>query len=816
MSKDAVNKVSKFRNHYCFLHVIINLGDDANANGLVDIDKCYPGDVFDNLHSNASSTTYYAILLAARMFHQLGSEKYGRADLFEAFLGIASCDDDETPNTPEAAASKSRKGTQIAAKTSYFEREVGNRAHITFHNGNALWYRRDELLKFIDLHRADSLLTETTKTLQNLLKMKVPFAGARALGIIKCCSTGPFQRAFDQICENIYEMVPYTIKARDSIQELSVDASNLLENPESIFQNIPMSSIKYTHSLFADTNEPEMDSLTIMALQLVLKNMLINFERYCKLYLSEGDFVNATPEEREDLRNCPLTNRACESGMAVLDQYIKSKSNATPGFLESMIMLNSLDLEEIGKLPEDEKQKQWKVAKTCAVEYIERNTEKLGELLKTKKLILKVKQQKQSDKKKAAAIAYRSNIAAEISQYGGEGKTAKTVRDELDRDSIQELSVDASNLLENPESIFQNIPMSSIKYTHSLFADTNEPEMDSLTIMALQLVLKNMLIKFERYCKLYLSEGDFVNATPEEREDLRNCPLTNRACESGMAVLEQYIKSKSNATPGFLESMIMLNSLDLEEIGKLPEDEKQKQWKVAKTYAVEYIERNTEKLAIAYRSNIAAEISQYGGEWKTAKAVRDELAKLGSDSVQRKALETQLRYQKHILWVQEVLPAEDREQLFKERISGLEKRLIAHREKLKQVPTSSESEYILPIEKQKEVGANRKSADSSAANKKVCTPKVPNPQFLVGKRVEHCFMLQKPGRKRRSKTIFTGTILNISKESIDPLYTLYRIRYDVVNADDPDDSDDEEVETDFYYDLMVDSVNGDIKIIESE
>ena len=160
-----------------------------------------------------------------------------------------------------------------------------------------------------------------------------------------------------------------------------------------------MSSTKYTDSLFANTNDPEMDSLTIMALQLVLKNMLIKFERYCKNYLPEGEFVNAAQKEREELRNCPLTNRACESVMAALDQYVKAKPNTTPGFLESMIMLKSLDLEAVGKLSIDEKKKQWKVAKSYAVENIERNKEKLDQLLKTRKAILKMKQQKQSDKK---------------------------------------------------------------------------------------------------------------------------------------------------------------------------------------------------------------------------------------------------------------------------------------------------------------------------------------------------------------------------------------------------------------------------------
>ena len=183
---EEINKLSgsecentrKIYNHYCFLHVLINLGDDACANGLVDVDKCcFPNDVFNNLHSKASSTTYSAILLAARMFHQLGSEKYGRADIFEAFLKFSSDHDNQnTSGNQTTNLGQSRKGTQLLSKQSYFEREVGNRAHITFHNGNALWYHRNEVVQFIELHKADNTASEVMKTLENLLKMKVPLS----------------------------------------------------------------------------------------------------------------------------------------------------------------------------------------------------------------------------------------------------------------------------------------------------------------------------------------------------------------------------------------------------------------------------------------------------------------------------------------------------------------------------------------------------------------------------------------------------------------------------------------------------------------
>ena len=126
-----------------------------------------------------------------------------------------------------------------------------------------------------------------------------------------------------------------------------------------------------------------------------------------------------------------------------------------------------------------------------------------------------------------------------------------------------------------------------------------------------------------------------------------------------------------------------------------------------------------------------------------------------------------------------------------------------------QAQTMSGSEDVMQIGKEK-VGAKRKVTESSASNKKICKAKLPDQVFLVGKRVQHTFILQKPGRKQSSRTIFTGTVLNIANGSIDPLCALYRIRYDVYTNDD---SDDEEIETNFQYDLM-DNVNEDLEIIE--
>ena len=65
--------------------------------------------------------------------------------------------------------------------------------------------------------------------------------------------------------------------------------------------------------------------------------------------------------------------------------------------------------------------------------------------------------------------------------------------------------------------------------------------------------------------------------------------------------------------------------------------------------------------------------------------------------------------------------------------------------------------------------------------------------------------------------LYPRIILSIVRDSVDPLYTLFRIRYDVdaVGNEDGDDDDyDEEIQTDFQYEFMADYMNGDLKIIE--
>ena len=401
---------------YCFLHIIINLGDNACKRGLVDFDKCsLEEETYSQFHKRGNSSTYSAILSAARLFLQQGSEKYGRSDLFEAFL--AGGEEDEEGSV----RGKSRKNTQILSKKSLFEREVGNRAHITYHNGAALWNHRFDIKSFLEVLIKGENPGEMVKMMYDLIQMKVPLAGARALGIIKACITGPFQAAFDKACTNILDMVPYCLEMKNALERYANDATELITNPASIFPDIPMHLTGW-ESLFEASVDPEIDALTIVAVQLILRNHQILFERQAELYLEGGEHAKAD-KDKKIVRNCPMTNRASESNMGFVDREVRIRPNATPGYLDASLIVrtNKTSLEGIA---DEKKGKVFQEARKWAQEEIESSKIKLKEHLIARKAVIEQCQIVRKDKE-VKAVVRKSKVVAEISQYGNEWKSVK-------------------------------------------------------------------------------------------------------------------------------------------------------------------------------------------------------------------------------------------------------------------------------------------------------------------------------------------------------------------------------------------------------
>ena len=158
-----------------------------------------------------------------------------------------------------------------------------------------------------------------------------------------------------------------------------------------------------------------------------------------------------------------------------------------------------------------------------------------------------------------------------------------------------------------------------------------------------------------------------------------------------------------------------------------------------------------------------------------------------------------------------ILSNEQRQHLFEERVTALNNRLKIQREKIDKKNETSDN--CTENTDEEAVGKKRKSEEkTTTSRRKSARIDMPKPDFLVGKRVEHLFFVQEKGKTRRQRQVFTGTVLNIVRDAIDPLYTLYCIRYDVddIINDNDDNEEEEEIQTDFMYELLVDYLNSNL------
>ena len=276
--------------------------------------------------------------------------------------------------------------------------------------------RKAEKKEFLKILMSDGNCGEVIKSLDSLMSSKVSLAGTRALGIVHACVTGPFQRAFDKVCENILDMVPYCIQMQAALQEFSENALDLFNHPRLVLPGIEMYKSHYTSEIFSETGDPELDGLTILAIQLILKNRLVMFERQAKMYLQDGEFAEAN--DRNAARNCPLTNRASESNMGRLDKEITMHPNATPGYTEAKVIVTAGSLKNIQQLSD----KAFDVARKYANEYIATNNKrKLNEYVAAEKAIMKRKQDARQSKDVRLLVS-KSKLISDISKYRGEWK----------------------------------------------------------------------------------------------------------------------------------------------------------------------------------------------------------------------------------------------------------------------------------------------------------------------------------------------------------------------------------------------------------
>ena len=431
-------------------------------------------------------------------------------------------------------------------------------------------------------------------------------------------------------------------------------------------------------------------------------------------------------------------------------------------------------------------------------------------------------------------------------------------------------SKDAAPLLEKRAQLFDDIPIMPDEMTQSVYM-MEDSETEELVVKALELICQNWQILVQRMLEERLEGGKYSDPSEELKEKTRNVPTTNKGCERTFAVQDSIMHMKPNSKLLHQESLVMTKQnktcqylhtsdpakrdemwhLATKEAPKCHEENKLKQitltaqrQKKIKQMAlradIKDLKQRTEK------SQLLSTVVSWGGEWKSADEVDEALAAITGNK--KGAVVAQLKLQKNILGSK--VPR-DKQYLFQQqgKVKGKTHvftldELVAHLKEIIKLNPHLDEIYkdtddvrithiytVIPADKRKELFTQQKQAlaeklqeetakrnqpASTARPRRVATALPSDPNFLVGQRVEHKFDIveKDAGKKKLKKNVwFSGTVQRIVQEADNIFETLYEVRHDMINNDSSDCESDEETKDTFQYELLLDYVEGSLKIV---
>lgn len=266
----------------------------------------------------------------------------------------------------------------------------GHRFNHLFYAAGATYHHLADIKTFLD---SWSDPNELLKSISFDVNEKVYTSSLRALGIIDKIITGPFWRVIEKT-ENILDLNPVLLNMKLNLQDLSQDASPLLEG-HLIFPEESVHKDEVYDSLFENTDDAVFETYTQMALELALGGMLLILERQAKDQLPGGIYYE--PSETDQLRAAavPTTNTCSERDFAQLDVLMRLKPSASTTAYESVIMwTNNKTSTWLNSLSNSEKNSIINDARKSAPEIMELIKKRQRSLYETKLEILRAKQEK--------------------------------------------------------------------------------------------------------------------------------------------------------------------------------------------------------------------------------------------------------------------------------------------------------------------------------------------------------------------------------------------------------------------------------------
>eukprot|EP00058_Branchiostoma_floridae_P005354 XP_002590842.1 hypothetical protein BRAFLDRAFT_125716 [Branchiostoma floridae] len=405
--KDTSSSVEKVNNFYCYMHVLINMASVA-----LDALKCFDVCAIEKKGmptKNGRAVTEDALYAACRTFQKQCDERTGQAAAFQAFL----------------------YGKDPGRKCQ-FSKLIGNRCNIQFVNGAAFFFHLEDMREFLEIWKGGGTLSMSHSCLQQHLSNKVAIAGCRALGILEKRVTTPMWREI-LAATSILDLNRQSLTMRAEFLRLSEDASELLvPDNKTIFPGREVvDEDDVCHALLKDSEDAELDALTISALELIFSSWVILIEKQLTDYLPGGMYDNPDENLKQKSKHVPTTNVTCERSIGYRNRLHQLKPSAKTLHIESLLLLSTNHtVDWLGKLSEDDKERALETARKAAPGCIKKQKEREQEILSHRLELLRQKQD-EKERKIRRVSQEKSKICEAVRQDGGEWKTPEEVEQRL-------------------------------------------------------------------------------------------------------------------------------------------------------------------------------------------------------------------------------------------------------------------------------------------------------------------------------------------------------------------------------------------------
>ncbi|CAH1267617.1 Hypp3773 [Branchiostoma lanceolatum] len=412
--KDELTNVSNF---FCKMHLLVNWASEANSTLKLFEDAVAQGKNPFAFSQAGEAGATRLIRTACSAFTDHGNEKSGTPHYFNSHL---SHHHNEEKN--------------------YMVTFRGNRFNILFYNAAAVYHHHKHIINFVSSWPDPNGLLKAVKADAS---QKVYLAGVRALGMVDKTITGPFFRLLGTQ-KGILDLNPHLHQMQLSLDRWSKDASSMMEG-EALFDEevVKRNKDALYQSLFAASEDEELDVLTQQALEVICASMLILLERQAEEQLPGGRFWEPTEAERQKSQHVPTTNVVSERDFAVLDNLLRAKPYATSLSFEAYIMwLNNQTSTWLKNLSAEDKERHMTYARTHASSVREKFQEKKKQI-KEQRLQTLLEKQRVKEEKLKRARAKKVALADKVMQIGGVWKSPEEVEEQMEAMSSEQVKLDA-------------------------------------------------------------------------------------------------------------------------------------------------------------------------------------------------------------------------------------------------------------------------------------------------------------------------------------------------------------------------------------